>query len=161
MEKKKPAQPVKGKPVQQAKAKPVKNAVASGQTFLKHVKDHLFMDVGIPAIVIIILLVLVIVKVPYEAKESYTELVTSTKEVPTVVKGEPEQRRECEQTPAAYRVLQEVQPYGKYENGEYTCFAEIKVVPEVEVPISKWTFKYTFDMEDIPKQRSEKKKVWN
>ena len=112
---------------------------------IEHVKQHMLTEVGIPAAAIVVLLILVLVKVPYQAQEQYTEIEQYEEPVQKVVPGETREERICEQTPAQVTVTSHYNYIRPFGTSEYKCYSEFKVTNQEDTD-GKWTYRYIFDV---------------
>jgi hypothetical protein len=118
----------------------------SGQTQLvTHLKKHLLAEVYIPVIAVIVLLVLVLVKVPYQAMESYSEIVQEPVQQVVPDTANPQQVRVCDDVPARVIVSELFKPYlSPFGIHDFFCKAQITVRNQ-ESTEGNWAYKYVFD----------------
>jgi hypothetical protein len=112
-----------------------------------HVKRFLGWTIGVPVFLILILAALALVKVPYNAKESYIDIVS---EQVTINEShddltKPIYERICEDIPSVETVKSQF-VYGKpYGLNGFKCYAEFKVTNENKTE-GEWTYRFIFNM---------------
>ncbi len=131
------------------KSKSKKPKKKSKKTVVHHVHKHLSKEVSISVGVVILLLILVLVKVPYEARETYTEYEPYEVEVQETVQNmdDPREERICTESPSEVKI--EVDPLSPYIKpfglNEHRCYANFKVWNQEDTG-GKWTYQYVFDV---------------
>ena len=109
-----------------------------------HVKHHLSREVKLSVGLVVILLLLVIVRLPYEAKEMYT--VKVTEQEPQEVFDKNEEVRVC--TPVHADVREEPDPFSpfvKASGKDFICYATIRIWNDGDQE-GEWTYRYTFEL---------------
>lgn len=123
--------------------KPVKKKLVN------QVKEHLMMQVGLPLGALLLILLVVMVRVPYLAKETYTENETYIELVPVTELDtkNPIWAKECTQEPAQFTVEEDTfSPHiAAYGVGGFLCKAEFKV-RNTATSEGTWTYYYTFNI---------------
>jgi hypothetical protein len=111
-----------------------------------HVKKFLGWTIGVPVFLILVLAILVLVKVPYNAKESYIDIVSEEVTYNKTVNGTtPISERICEDIPSTETVKSPFvygMPFGL---DGFKCHAEFKVTNENKTA-GEWTYRYIFNM---------------
>ena len=109
-----------------------------------HVKHHLTKEVKLSVGLVVIVLLLVIIRLPYEAREVYTVKVTEE-----VERQEPdgfEEVRVC--TTVSLEVREEPDPFSpfvKAEGKDHICYATIRIWNDGNQE-GEWTYRYTFQL---------------
>ncbi len=115
--------------------------------FSGQVKSLRGMKIGIPLFVLLILALSALIRIPYTAKESYTEIESREVTITEIIEDResPVQTRICEDAPSAYTV-REHYVYGKpYGVSGYKCYAKFRVTNDEETK-GEWTYRYVFDI---------------
>jgi hypothetical protein len=115
---------------------------------VRNIKDHLEMKIGIPVGILLIILVLALVRVPYTAKESYTENETKVRIVTTteIDTKNPVWEKVCTDVPAKYTVEEDsFSPFIRAVGKNFECFAKFRVW-NIGNSVGKWTYYYSFNV---------------
>ena len=109
-----------------------------------HVKHHLTKEVKLSVGLVVILLLLVIIRLPYEAREVYTVKVTEE-----VERQEPDGFKEvrvCTTVPLEVREEPDpFSPFVKVSGKDHICYAEIRIWNDGD-QVGDWTYRYTFEL---------------
>lgn len=114
---------------------------------VNHAKKHLMTDVAIPAGAILLILVLVVLRFPYQAEvrdiveEEYE--VEIVEQIPDTLN--PIEERTCVETAARSRIENHLNFMDEYGLHDYKCKAEFRVWNNEETT-GEWTFRYVFDV---------------
>ncbi len=111
------------------------------------VKKSLAMEISLPLGLIILLVIVALIKLPYTAKEVYTETEERIEPVTKTVEDRehPFYERLCKDVPLGI-VISDEWVYGKpFGTSGYKCYAEFKVTNKGTAD-GKWTFTYLFDI---------------
>lgn len=111
-----------------------------------YMHEHLGPAVGIPIVLVVVILLLFVVRFPYQAQETYIE--TQTVEEPvteTITDPDPVDQKVCTDTETPYEIVDHQtyrKPYGK---DEFRCYGEFKVRNQ-GTESGKWVFRYIFEI---------------
>ncbi|MEM2131328.1 MAG: hypothetical protein QXR96_02295 [Candidatus Woesearchaeota archaeon] len=127
------------------------------------IKDHLNKKIQVPFFIIfgMILLIIIVslfaIRIPYKAKEKYSEIENYVVEVQDVIedKENPKTERICVEKDAKTK-LSELFVYGKKYGFGYKCYAEFKVSNENNVD-GDFIYKFVFEINGKTIETEEKK----
>ena len=110
------------------------------------VKKQLGKEVKLSVGLVIILLLLVIVRLPYNAKEVYTEIEEYTVDVVVPDYDNPVEKRICTPVPADVRLEPDpFSPFVKTSGKDFICYAKLRVWNDGDQE-GDWTYRYTFEL---------------
>ena len=121
-----------------------------GKKAKKLMNDYINKELKIPATIVLVLLIVLVfalVKVPYEVREQYTEIVVEEETYLVEVEDteNPIEVEKCELKKSRLEITNHytyTEPYGNYD---YFCVGEFRAMNH-EKEEGEWTFEYVFDV---------------